>query len=67
MLRDFKEYRGREWNSDKSIENPIPVIPGYDGNNIISVTVCRRLSRVFICLFGSVGSFRVRVFVVVVL
>ena len=28
------------------------------------VTVCRRLSRVFICLFGSVGSFRVRVFVV---
>ena len=30
------------------------------------VTVCRRLSRVFICLFGSVGSFRVRVFVVVV-
>ena len=30
-----------------------------------SVTVCRRLSRVFICLFGSVGSFRVRVFVVV--
>ena len=31
------------------------------------VIVCRRLSRVFICLFGSVGSFRVRVFVVVVL
>ena len=30
------------------------------------VTVCRRLSRVFICLFGSVGSFRVRVFVIVV-
>ena len=31
------------------------------------VTVCRWLSCVFICLFGSVGSFRVRVFVVVVL
>ena len=34
---------------------------------ITAVTVCRWLSRVFICLFGSVGSFRVRVFVVVVL
>ena len=33
---------------------------------MIPVTVCRRLSRVFICLYGSVGSFRVRVFVVVV-
>ena len=33
---------------------------------MMHVTVCRRLSRVFICLFGSVGSFRVRVFVVVV-
>ena len=31
----------------------------------VGVTLCRRLSRVFICLFGSVGSFRVRVFVVV--
>ena len=36
----------------------------YSIYNIAVVTVCRRLSRVFICLFGSVGSFRVRVFVV---